>query len=136
MCGDFIDLLKHETHNNTKQFLDIMYSLGLFPLIDKPTRITDSSTTLIDNIFTHELRFNLICGIMFKDIILHIIVIYYSHQAITAKSKKLQTVDKFTYIGSTLSRNVIIDDEADVQHSFLKASYQCIGMRKTQSPKS
>ena len=68
VCGDFnIDLLKHETHNNTKQFLDTMYSLGLYPLIDKPTRITDSSTTLIDNIFTNELRFNLTSGIMFND---------------------------------------------------------------------
>ena len=71
MCGDFIDLLKHETHGNTKQFLDTLDSLGIYPLIDKPTttRITDRSTTLIDNIFTHELRFNLTSGIMFKDII-------------------------------------------------------------------
>ena len=69
VCGDFnIDLLKHETHNNTKHFLDTMYSLGLYPLIDKPTRITDNSTTLIDNIFTNELRFNLISGIMYNDI--------------------------------------------------------------------
>ena len=69
MCGDFnIDLLKHVTHNNTKQFLDTMHSLGLYPLIDKPTRITDSSTILIDNIFKNELRFNLTSGIMFNDI--------------------------------------------------------------------
>ena len=54
MCGDFyIDLLKHEIHNNTKQFLDTTYSLGLYQLINKPT-------TLIDSIFTNELRFNLI----------------------------------------------------------------------------
>jgi len=73
VCGDFnIDLLKHETHNNTKHFLDTMYSLGLYPLIDKPTRITDNSTTLIDNIFTNELRFNLISGIMYNDISDHL----------------------------------------------------------------
>ena len=43
VCGDFhIDLLKHESLNSTKNFLDIMYSLGLYPLIDKPTRVTDS----------------------------------------------------------------------------------------------
>ena len=67
VCGDFnIYLLK--THNNTKQFLDTMYSLGLYPLIDKPTRITDSSITLIDNIFTNELHFTLTSGIMFNDI--------------------------------------------------------------------
>ena len=73
VCGDFnIDLLKHGTHNNTKQFLDTMHSLGLYPLIDKPTRITDSSTTLIDNIFTNELRFNLTSGIMFNYISDHL----------------------------------------------------------------
>ena len=73
MCGAFnIDLLKHETHSNTKIFLDVMYSLGLYPLIDKPTRITDSSTTLIDNIFTNELRYNLTCGILFNDITDHL----------------------------------------------------------------
>ena len=44
-----------------------MYSLGLYPLIDKPTRITDSSTTLIDNIFTNELRYSLTCDILFND---------------------------------------------------------------------
>ena len=68
MCGDFnIDLLKHETNNNTKHFLDTMHSLGLYPLIDKPTRIRDGLTTLIDNIFTNELRFNLTSDIMFND---------------------------------------------------------------------
>ena len=45
-----------------------MHSLGLHLLIDKPTRVTDSSTTLIDNIFTNELRFNLTSDIMFNDI--------------------------------------------------------------------
>ena len=64
MYGDFnIDLLKHETRNNTKQFLHTIYILVLYPLIDKPTRITDSSTTLIYDIFTNELRFNLKAGI-------------------------------------------------------------------------
>ena len=73
MYGDFnIDLLKHETHNNTKEFRDTMHSLSLYPLIDKPTRITDNSTTLIDNIFTNELRFNLTSGIMFNDISDHL----------------------------------------------------------------
>ena len=73
VCGDFnIDLLKHESHNSTKNFLDIMYSLGFYPLIDKPTRVTDSSATLIDNIFTNELCHNLTCGILFNDISDHL----------------------------------------------------------------
>ena len=67
VCGDLnIDLLKHESHNSTRNFIDIMYSLGL-SLIDKPTRITDTSATLIDNIFTNELHHNLTSGILFND---------------------------------------------------------------------
>ena len=46
MCGDLnIDLLKHEDQSSTKHFLDLMHSLGLYPLIDKPTRKTEFSRT-------------------------------------------------------------------------------------------
>ena len=56
LCGDFnIDLLKYEDHELTRTFVDTLFSLGLFPLITKPTRITDISETLIDNIFTNQL---------------------------------------------------------------------------------
>ena len=41
--------------------------------------------------------------------------INYSDPTITVKGQKLQTVDKFTYLGSTLSRNVPIDDEVDAR---------------------
>ena len=41
VCRDFnIDLLRRGTHNNTKAYLVTMYSLGLYPLIDKLTRTT------------------------------------------------------------------------------------------------
>ena len=73
LCGDLnIDLLKHEHRSNTKHCLNLMYSLGLYSLIDKPTRITDISATLIDNIFTNEMRNNITCGILFNDISDHL----------------------------------------------------------------
>ena len=46
--------------------------MGLYPLIDKPTRITDFSATLIDNIFTNELHHNITSGILFNDISDHL----------------------------------------------------------------
>ena len=79
VCGDFnIDLLKLDNHSNTKHFLDTMYSIGLYPLVDKPTRITNVSATLIDNIFTNELRHHLTSGILINDIndLLPIFAIY------------------------------------------------------------
>ena len=62
-------MLKSDNHGNTKNFLDMMFSLGLYPLIDKPTRITDISATLINNIFTNELLHHLTSGILINDII-------------------------------------------------------------------
>ena len=45
LCGDFnIDILKQDRHLSTKHFIDIIYSLGLYPLITKPILITNSIT--------------------------------------------------------------------------------------------
>ena len=34
LCGDvIIDLLKHEDNNNSKKILDLLYSVGFYPLI-------------------------------------------------------------------------------------------------------
>ena len=55
IMGDYnLDLLKHECHNPTEHFFNTMYSNSLIPLIYKPTRETDSTATLIDNIFTNH----------------------------------------------------------------------------------
>ena len=50
----------------------MLFSLGMYPLIDKPSRITYSSGTLIDNIFTNELNSNIISGFLINDISDHI----------------------------------------------------------------
>ena len=69
--GDYnIDLLKHSTHNPTSEFLDLMFSNSFIPLINKPTRVTHKTATLIDNIFTniykHENKY--LTGILTTDI--------------------------------------------------------------------
>ena len=44
LCGDYnLDLLKHDIHTGTKKFLDIIYRFRLYPLIVKPSRISDIS---------------------------------------------------------------------------------------------
>ena len=55
LMGDYnIDFFKHSTHNPTSEYLDLMFSNSFIPLIDKPTRITPKSATLIDNIFANK----------------------------------------------------------------------------------
>ena len=76
MCGDFnIDLLKHSTHNNTKLFLETMYSYGMLPLINKPTRVTENSATLIDNIFTNNCFKSHINAILCTDLSDHLPIV-------------------------------------------------------------
>ena len=73
ICGDFnIDLIKGETHTGTKNFIDIMYGFGLFPLINKPSRITEFSQTLIDNIFTNNIETVNNSGLLINDITDHL----------------------------------------------------------------
>ena len=54
--GDFnVDLLKSGTHGPTSDFLGEFTSGGFYPLISLPTRLTDTTATLIDNIWTNNL---------------------------------------------------------------------------------
>jgi exonuclease III len=72
LMGDFnIDLLKINSHNPTKEFLDNMTTYGFVPLISKPTRITDHSATLIDNIFSNSNIDTIESGILVTDVADH-----------------------------------------------------------------
>ena len=72
MCGDFnVDLLQYDKHNAINNFINQLYSLGLHPLITRPTRITSHSNTLIDNIFTTSLS-NIQSGLIINDISDHL----------------------------------------------------------------
>ena len=49
-----------------------MFSLGLHPLIDKPSRITEHSATLINNMFINELNNNISSGLIICDVTYHL----------------------------------------------------------------
>ena len=52
IASDFnIDLLKFQEHAQTNEYLDTLLSFGLLPIVTKPTRISPSTSTLIDHIF-------------------------------------------------------------------------------------
>ena len=54
ILGDFnIDLLKDDVDRATHDYLDLIYSYSLIPSVHKPTRFTDESATIIDNILTN-----------------------------------------------------------------------------------
>ena len=56
LCGDFnFDLLKIDTDSNTQCFFNILCCYGFLPQILQPTRVTENSATVIDNIFSNNI---------------------------------------------------------------------------------
>ena len=49
-----LDLLKHHQHKGTQEFLEILMENNQLPCITRPTRITPTSATLIDNIISYS----------------------------------------------------------------------------------
>ena len=57
IAGDFnYNLLNISHHNKTEDYFNILLANSFKPLITKPTRITESSQTLIDHIWTNDIR--------------------------------------------------------------------------------
>ena len=55
--GDFKIIFSNSNiHNHTSEFVDTLHEYNFFPLISKPTRVTKVFATLIDNIFTHNIK--------------------------------------------------------------------------------
>ena len=52
VLGDYHDnLLKYNVDKQTSEYLNMLLSLGFMPIITKPTRVTDHTTTLLDHIY-------------------------------------------------------------------------------------
>ena len=94
VVGDFnINILNHEKHKETNDFIDLMYSKGVFPLITKPTRITNTTATLIDNIFTNDLNHNYTSGAFICDVTDHLPIFIVGSNSIKSNVNK----NKFIY---------------------------------------
>ena len=77
IMGDFkLDLLKHELHSPTEKFLDIMHANSYSPMINRPTRVTRDTCTLIDNIFAnnYSIDSHFVSGILKTDFTDHYIL--------------------------------------------------------------
>ena len=70
--GDFnIDLIKYNSHEKTNHLIDNICSRGFVPSITKPTRVTWTSATLIDHIFTNNIHSKSVSGIIVTDVADH-----------------------------------------------------------------
>ena len=72
LTGDInIDLLKSNSNRLATNYLDMMMSHNLIPCITLPTRITQSTASLIDHIFTNVIPKNSTAGTLISDITDH-----------------------------------------------------------------
>ena len=68
-----LDLIKHDKHRITNEFIELNLDNQLLPTITKPTRVTRSTATLIDNIIIgRELQTDFEASILISDISDHL----------------------------------------------------------------
>lgn len=78
IMGDInVDFLKSSVHNPTCELIDNVHATGFLPVITKPTRVTDQSATLIDQIFTSNVLRNFTSGVIVTDVSDHFGVFFF-----------------------------------------------------------
>ena len=78
LMGDYnVNLLNVESHNMTAEFIEMIYSFSMLPVINRPTRVQGNSVSLIDNIYCNNSTFdNLVYVVVFYQLIYRIILQY------------------------------------------------------------
>ena len=72
IMGDVnVDLLKFGSHVKTNEYIENIFSRGFMPVITKPTRVTPSSATLIDHIYSNNISASSKSGIIINDVADH-----------------------------------------------------------------
>ena len=68
LTGDYnLDLLKFSTSQNVRELVDLSLQFDFKPFINKPTRVSGSSATIIDHIWCNYENKNFISGILQTD---------------------------------------------------------------------
>ena len=67
-----VNFLKYKEHANTEDYFNMLYCNNFLPLITKPTRLADHSSTLIDHINSNAPIQNTTSGIALADISDHL----------------------------------------------------------------
>lgn len=138
IAGDFnIDLLKHESHPDTASFIDNLYSHSFTPLIVRPTRFSETSSTLIDNILTNKPNDTFISGVFISDISDHLPVFYVlkkrnENSQIKFKTiySRIKTDDKILKLKSECARinwpNILTNDNVNKDYDLFINKFQKI----------
>ena len=84
-----INFLKHDVHPKTQEFIELNLDVNLLPVITKPTRVSTTSATLIDNIFvSNRLQHSINSAVIITDISDHFPCILTVNNFNQSKDKK------------------------------------------------
>jgi len=73
ICGDFnINLLQRESSQQVKNYTNLMLAYNCTQLITRPTRIIDHGATLLDHIYTSNIKMPVQPGIILSDLSDHL----------------------------------------------------------------
>ena len=153
ITGDFnLDLAKCDTNSDAQSFLDLMHSNSLIPLINKPTRTTDTSETIIDNIFCNNLGGRNKSGILLNDVSDHFPIFCsidthhsqppvanstYTYRSYNEESKqafvaRIQSADWNPVFGSECAQNAYSSFAATVSDIYLN----CFPLKQKRNTKT
>ena len=114
ITGDFnIDLLKINRNTYYNNFYESLTGQGFFPMITRPTRLSDDSNTLIDNIFTSNLVKTHISGILtstISDHLLNFCILEDTHVC-HIKNNMFVEIEKISTTSINNFRNSVIKSE-------------------------
>ena len=96
IAGDFnLNFLNSHSHAPTNDFLTNMMSYNFIPTISNPTRISDNSSTLIDNIFVNCIKKDYSTAIVYNDISDHLPVALHLTNNVSKILKPDHSVKRF-----------------------------------------
>lgn len=97
------DYLKIHSHKITSDLLTSFFEVGMIPTITKPTRITHSTATLIDNIYVKYQRGNIHSGIIYDGMSDHLPVFCF----IEKQTKRIIPKDPLQFTSRSINNNAI-----------------------------
>ena len=101
-----INLLDYESKSSVKNYVDMLCSSGCLPLIKHPTRITPTSSTLIDHIYTNATTQNITSNVILNDFSVHFPVSVLIHNL---KNKSTLTTSMIRDYKSFKPEDFIVD---------------------------
>ena len=114
--GDFnFNILNYESHTETNDFLNTMISHYMLAHILQPTRVTDHSATVIDNIFSNNTEHNTLSGSILSRISDH----FPQFLVMTKVNIDYKRCSFAKRDFSNLNEQKFISDFSNINHSFL-----------------